>query len=50
MENGRYRFYLVHEWDTTALADGVHRIDVAATDSRGNTTVEHFEIRISNGE
>jgi hypothetical protein len=47
--NGRYRFYLAHGWDTTALSDGTYVIDVAASDTRGNTTVRSFPIRVRNG-
>ncbi|HUP33466.1 MAG TPA: M23 family metallopeptidase [Gaiellaceae bacterium] len=46
--NGRYRFYLTRGWPTTALPNGTYRIDVAATDTRGNTTVESFDIGIRN--
>jgi hypothetical protein len=47
--NGRYRFYVVRGWDTTALPDGAHLVDVAAADTRGNTTVRSFPVRIGNG-
>jgi hypothetical protein len=47
--NGRYRFYLVRAWDTRSLANGEHLIDVAASDSRGNTTVRSFEVTVRNG-
>ena len=46
--NGRYRFYLAHDWNTASVADGTHRIDVAATDTRGNTSVTSFDVRIRN--
>jgi hypothetical protein len=47
--NGRYRFYLVRGWDSTTVADGIYRLQVAASDSRGNTHVEPFRVRIENG-
>ena len=46
--NGRYRFYLTRGWDTSSVPDGEHRIDVAATDTRGNTTVRSFLVRVRN--
>jgi hypothetical protein len=47
--NGRYRLYLTRGWNTAALVDGPCRIDVAASDSRGNTTLTSFDVRIRNG-
>ena len=46
--NGRYRFYVARGWDTRSLADGVYELDIAASDTRGNTTVRTFAVRIEN--
>jgi len=46
--NGRYRIYLAHDWDTRSLPDGSYRIDVQASDTRGNTTIRSFAIGIRN--
>ena len=45
---GRYRVYLVHGLDTTALADGAYRLEVAAADTRGNTGVARAPIVVRN--
>jgi hypothetical protein len=47
--NGRYRFFIARDWDTTGLPDGGYWIDVAATDTRGNTSLQSFDVRIRNG-
>jgi hypothetical protein len=33
---GRYVYYLLHDWDTTALPNGSYRLEVEAVDSSGN--------------
>ena len=33
---GRYSYYLLHDWDTTALPNGAYRLQVEAADTRGN--------------
>jgi hypothetical protein len=33
---GSYRFWLVHGWNTRALANGTYRLEVEASDTRGN--------------
>ena len=45
---GRYRFVLAQGWDTRALADGVYLVEVAASDTRGNTGFRRFPMRIAN--
>jgi hypothetical protein len=44
---GIYCFYLSHEWNP---ADGSYRIEVAASDTRGNRTVARLELSIADGE
>jgi hypothetical protein len=34
---GLYRFFLAHTWTTSLLPDGPYRIEVEASDQRGNT-------------
>jgi hypothetical protein len=46
--SGRYRFLLAHAWDSTTIADGAYVLVVAATDTRGNTGVGRFPVRIVN--
>ena len=45
---GRYRFVLATGWDTRTLADGRYVVEVAASDSSGNSTVERFALRVVN--
>ena len=45
---GLYRFYLAHTWSTTLLTDGPYRIEVEATDLRGNTGRLHLPFTIAN--
>ncbi len=33
---GLYRFYLAHTWSTTLLEDGYYRLEVEASELRGN--------------
>jgi hypothetical protein len=35
--NGRYRVLLAREWNTASLSPGRHRLEVVATDTRGNS-------------
>lgn len=43
---GRYRVYLAHDWRCSRVAAGWYRIEVAASDTRGNTTVSEFPVRL----
>jgi hypothetical protein len=45
---GRYRFALVHELDTTALANGRWTVQVRASDVRGNATTATFVLVVAN--
>ena len=45
---GLYRFYLAHTWSTTLLDDGPYRLEVEATDLRGNNGRLHLPITIAN--
>ena len=45
---GLYRFYLAHTWSTTLLADGPYRLEVEATDLRGNKGRLHLPFTIAN--
>jgi hypothetical protein len=45
---GRYRFVLLHDFDTRAIADGSYEIEVAAADTKGNTGTARFAITIRN--
>jgi hypothetical protein len=47
--NGRYRFYLARGWDTRSLPNGAHAIEIEASDTRGNVTVETFALQVANG-
>jgi hypothetical protein len=44
---GIYCFYVTHEWKP---ADGTYRIQVAASDTRGNRTVARLDLRVASGE
>jgi hypothetical protein len=46
--NARYRFYLVHGLDTRTLDDGGYRVEVRATDIRGNTGTGQFTLTVVN--
>jgi hypothetical protein len=46
--DARYRIYLVHGLDTRTLADGGYRVEVKATDIRGNTGTGEFTLTIVN--
>jgi hypothetical protein len=45
---GRYRFYLVRSWNTRALRDGVHTVEVVASDTAGNRTATRFTVIVRN--
>jgi hypothetical protein len=45
---GLYRFVLAHTWSTTLLDDGLYRLDVEASDLRGNTGGLHLVFTIAN--
>lgn len=45
---GLYRFYLAHTWSTTLLADGRYRLEVEASDLRGNKGRLHLPFTIAN--
>ena len=47
---GRYRFWLARAWDTRRHRDGRYRLDVEATDTRGNTSRRHLELVLVNGQ
>ena len=46
--DARYRFYLVHDLNTRTLADGRYRVEVRATDIRGNAGTETFTLTVAN--
>jgi hypothetical protein len=45
---GRYRFYLRRECDSSHLPDGQYRLEVAASNTRGNRAVERLPFTIAN--
>ena len=45
---GLYRFYLAHTWSTGLLDDGPYRLEVEATDLRGNASGLHLPFTIAN--
>jgi hypothetical protein len=45
---GRYRFFLRRNWRTSQLADGEYRVEVAASDTRGNRTVQAVDFTLAN--
>jgi murein DD-endopeptidase MepM/ murein hydrolase activator NlpD len=46
---GRYRFFLAHTWSTRLLPDGAYRVQVEASDTRGNKAVASQPFTIANG-
>jgi peptidase M23-like protein len=46
--DARYGFYLVHGFDTRTLHDGTYRVQVKATDIRGNTGSASFPLDVAN--
>ncbi len=47
---GRYRFYLAQGFDSTRLPNGFYRLEVAVSDTAGNTTTSTLPFRIANGQ
>ncbi len=45
---GRYRFYLRRGWRTSQVPDGQYRVEVAASDTRGNRTVKSLAFTVAN--
>ena len=45
---GLYRFYLAHTWSTTVLPDGEYRLEVEASDLRGNTGTLKLPFAVAN--
>jgi hypothetical protein len=45
---GRYRFYLLFGFDTRLLANGYYRLEVRASDTRGNAATSVLPFRIDN--
>jgi hypothetical protein len=45
-EPGRYRSYLVHNWDTKQLSAGDHDLEVAVSDTGGNTATESLPFSV----
>jgi hypothetical protein len=45
---GRYCFYVARGWDTRSLANGEYRIQIEATDTRGNRTIGSARFRVAN--
>jgi peptidase M23-like protein len=46
--DGRYGFYLAHGFDTRRLHDGTYRVQVRATDIRGNSGTKAFPVTVAN--
>jgi hypothetical protein len=44
---GRYRIYLAHAWNSAQVPAGHYRIEVAASNSRSNTTIADFPVTLS---
>jgi len=47
---GRFVFWLARDLDTTALANGAYRLEVAAQDTRGNTGVTSVSFDVRNAQ
>ena len=45
---GYYCFYLAHGWESTSLRNGRYRLEVAASDIRGNLGLAFFPFRVAN--
>jgi hypothetical protein len=45
---GDFRFWLTRSFDTTLLADGTYRLEVAASDTRGNTGRAFVDFTVAN--
>ena len=46
---GRYRFYLTRGWDSRSVPDGLYAVEVAASDTKGNTGTARFPLTVVNG-
>jgi hypothetical protein len=46
---GRYRFRVMTGWDTRSRADGQYRLEIEASDTRGNRTIARVPLEIANG-
>jgi hypothetical protein len=46
--NGRYRFYLAHEWASSSVCDGRYLVEVEACDTAGNRSLARFALRVHN--
>jgi Peptidase family M23 len=45
---GYYSFYLAHGWSSTSVPNGSYRLEVAASDVRGNLGISIFRLTIAN--
>jgi len=45
---GRYRVYLAHAWNTAAAPNGRYRVEVEASDIRGNKAIAAFPLTVVN--
>jgi hypothetical protein len=45
-EPGRYRFYLVHDWDANQLRPDDYELEVAVSDTAGNTATQSFPFSV----
>ncbi len=45
---GSYNYWLSPRWDTTKVADGAYRLDVTASDIRGNATMQSIGFTVAN--
>jgi hypothetical protein len=45
---GLYRFYIAHGWTTSLLHDGLHRLEVEASDAQGNRAVAGLPFTVRN--
>jgi hypothetical protein len=48
LRSGRYRFYVAHRWETTALRDGKYVVQVLAVDHRANAKGFLYPVTIDN--
>ncbi len=45
---GNYNYYLIKNWDTTKMPNGVYSVSVTATDTGGNKTTKIFSVKVNN--
>jgi hypothetical protein len=45
---GYYCFYLAHGWHSTSLPNGTYRLEVSASDIRGNAGLSTFDFTVAN--